>query len=102
MGGSQHLGCPPGVVVVEVLGDDGAASDEVVVGVEDEASPGELSRAGLSVADAWDWVGVVPHPALLLAEHLRLRAALPPHSSTAAPAGQTTAEPRSEQNSYEV
>lgn len=49
--GSQHLGSPPRVVVVEVLRDDGAGSNEVVVGVEDETGPGELSWRGLSMAD---------------------------------------------------
>jgi len=51
VGGSQHLGGPPGVVVVEVLRDDGAGSNKVVVGVEDETGPGELSWRGLSMAD---------------------------------------------------
>jgi len=51
VGSSQHLGSPPGVVVVEVLRDEGAGSNKVVVGVEDETGPGELSRRGLSMGD---------------------------------------------------
>ena len=33
-----------GVVVAEVVGDDGAGADKVVVLVEEETGPGELSR----------------------------------------------------------
>ena len=52
VGGCQHLGRPSRVVVIEVLRDDGTAADKVVVCVEDEAGPGELSRTGLSVAQS--------------------------------------------------
>ena len=72
VGGSQHLGCPPGVVVVEVLGDDGAGSNKVVVRVEDEAGPGELSRGGLSMRDTRGWPGVRPLSTLFLTEGLAL------------------------------
>merc|ERR1719471_574771 len=51
VGSCQHLGGSPGVVVVEVLRDDGAGSDKVVVRVEDETGPGKLSRRRLSMAN---------------------------------------------------
>jgi len=41
-----------GIVVAEVGGDDGAGADEVVLLVEDEASPGELTWAGQPVGQA--------------------------------------------------
>ena len=82
VGGSQHLGGPPRVVVVEVLRDDGAGSNEVVVGVEDETGPGKLSRRGLSVPDTRGWPGVGPLPTLVLAEHLALCTSLAPSPST--------------------
>jgi len=66
VGSSKHLGRPSRVVVVEVLWDDGAGADEVVVGVEDEAGPGELSGAGLSVTQSRGRSGVEPLTALLL------------------------------------
>ena len=41
-----------GIVVAEVGGDDGAGADEVVLLIEDEASPGELTWAGQPVGQA--------------------------------------------------
>ena len=47
--GSEHLLRPPAHVVVEPLRDDGARGDEVVVPVENEAHPGKLIGAGLTL-----------------------------------------------------
>ena len=42
----------PIVIVARVIGDDGAASDEVVVLIEKEAGPRKFSRAGLTVTQS--------------------------------------------------
>merc|ERR1719411_1809472 len=66
------------VVVVEVVRDEGAGADEVVVLVEEDAGPGKLSRRGLAVLEAGDWAGVRPGPALLGSVHGGLSTALGP------------------------
>ena len=48
MGGSEHL--PGGdVVVAEVIRDDSAAADEVIVLVEQKTCPGELPRGAVTM-----------------------------------------------------
>merc|ERR1719412_2994880 len=66
------------VVVAEVVRDDGAGPDEVVVLVEEDAGPGELSRGGLTVLEAGDGARVGPGAALLGSVHWGLSAALGP------------------------
>jgi hypothetical protein len=68
---------PPGVAVAEVLRDEGAGADEVVVLVEEEAGPGELPGAGLPVLPAGGGAPLA-RAALLAARHHLLRAVLPP------------------------
>ncbi len=75
----DDLPCPPGVAVAEVLGDEGAGADEVVVLVEEEAGPGELSWAGLPVLPAGGGAPL-PRAALLAARHHLLGAVLPPEA----------------------
>ena len=53
------------VVVAAVLSDDGTAADEVVVLVEHQASPGELSGGGLAVLEVGGRTGVGPGSTLL-------------------------------------
>ncbi len=79
VGGSNDLLSAPGVVVAEVLRDDGAGADEVVVLVEQKAGPGELARTRLPV---FPTLGLTPLPgaALLAARRDLLRAVLPPES----------------------
>jgi len=50
VGSSDHLPGAPVVVIAEVVGDDGAAPDEVIILVEQETSPWELSRTSLSMS----------------------------------------------------
>merc|ERR1719322_944059 len=62
-----HGNSPSGdiVVVAGVVGDDGAGSDKVIVLVEKDTRPWELSWRGLSVLEARDWSGIVPGSAFL-------------------------------------
>merc|ERR1719412_2356266 len=76
--GGENLPGGGVVVVAEVVRDDGAGADEVVVLVEEDAGPGELSRRGLTVLEAGDGAGVGPGAALLGSVHGGLRAALGP------------------------
>merc|ERR1711971_1347476 len=51
VGSSDNLPCASSIVVAAVVGNDSTAADEVVVLVENKASPGELTRTGLSVLE---------------------------------------------------
>jgi hypothetical protein len=66
-------------VIAGVVGDDGAAADEIVVLVEEETGHGKLSRAGLAMGEARDW-SEVPCSTLLVGTLLddSLRASLGP------------------------
>ena len=48
-----------------VTGNDGAAADEVVVLVEEETDPRELSWGRFSMVEVGDWTEIVPSSALL-------------------------------------
>ena len=48
------------VVVAEVVRDDGAGADKVVVLVEEDAGPGELPGGGLAVGEAGHGASVTP------------------------------------------
>ena len=48
VGSGQHFPCTARVVVAEVLGNNDTCADEVVVLIEKETGPGELSRGGLA------------------------------------------------------
>jgi len=61
----ENLPCGDIVVVAGVVGDDGAGSDKVIVLVEKDTRPWELSWRGLSVLEARDWSGIVPGSAFL-------------------------------------
>ena len=52
---SDDLGGPGAQAVAGGLRDDGAAAHEVVILIEDETSPWELSWGGLAVREATDW-----------------------------------------------
>ena len=58
MGGGNDLPGGGVVVVAEVVRDDGAGADKVVVLVEEDAGPGELPGGGLAVREAADGAGV--------------------------------------------
>ena len=73
---SDDLSCTSSVVVAAVVRDDRTASDEVVVLVENEAGPGELARAGLSVLETTSRCWEVPGPTLLTRIHNPLVAAI--------------------------
>ena len=73
-----------GVVVAEVLGDDGTRADEVVVLVEQAADPGELCRAGLGVLSAGGGTPLARAARLAASLHHLLRAVLPPNPLRAA------------------
>ena len=66
------------VVVAEVVGDDGAGADKVVVLVEEDAGPGELPGGGLAVGEATDGAGIGPGAACLGSIDGGLLAALGP------------------------
>ena len=73
---SDNLPCASSVVVAAVVGNDSTASNEVVVLVENKTSPGELTRAGLSVLETTSRCWEVPCPALLARIHNPLVAAV--------------------------
>ena len=66
------------VVVAEVVRDDGAGADKVVVLVEEDAGPGELPGGGLAVGEATDGAGIGPGAACLGSIDRGLLAALGP------------------------
>merc|ERR1719346_15801 len=74
---SDDLPCASSVVVAAVVRDDRTASNEVVVLVEDKTSPGELSRARLSVLKTASRSREVPSAALLPRVHHPLVATVP-------------------------
>ena len=65
MGSGDNLPCASSIVVAAVVGNDSTAADEVVVLVENEAGPGELTGARLAVREATSWCWEVPCSALL-------------------------------------
>ncbi len=71
---------PPGVAVAEVLRDEGAGADEVVVLVEEKAGPGELPGAGLPVLPAGGGAPLARAALLAAAARHLLRAVLPPEA----------------------
>lgn len=77
MGGGDDLPGRSAVVVTEVVGDERAGADEVVVLVEEETGPGELSRSRSTVTQVPE-EGLLPGAALLGAASHVLRAALGP------------------------
>jgi len=76
--GCQDLPGGNVVVVVEVSGDDGACSNEVVVLVKEDAVPWELPGRALTVGEAGDGARVVPGAALLSCVLRGLSASLHP------------------------
>merc|ERR1712172_114118 len=76
VGGSDNLPCASSIVVAAVVGNDSTASNKVVVLVENETSPGELTRTGLSVLETTSRCWEVPCSALLARIHNSLVAAV--------------------------
>jgi len=66
------------VVVGGVVGDDGAGADKVVVLVEEDTGPWELSWRRLSVLETRDWSGIVPGSAFLISVNWSLVTSLGP------------------------
>ena len=60
VGGGDDLPGGGVVVVAEVVRDDGAGADKVVVLVEEDAGPGELPGGGLAVGEAGHGASVTP------------------------------------------
>merc|ERR1719333_1484700 len=54
VGGSEHLPGGGVVVVAEVIGDDSAGANKVIVLVKEDAGPGELPRGSLAMREASD------------------------------------------------
>jgi len=65
VGGSEHLPGGGVVVVTEVISDDSAGANKVIVLVEEDAGPGELSRRGLAMREAIDGASIGPGAASL-------------------------------------
>merc|ERR1719400_2942646 len=76
VGSGDNLPCASSIVVAAVVGNDSTAADEVVVLVENEAGPGELTGARLAVLEATSWCWEVPCSALLARIHNLLVAAV--------------------------
>ena len=66
------------VVVAEVIRDDGAGADKVVVLVEEDAGPGELPGGGLAMGEATGGASIGPGAASLCSIDRSLLAALGP------------------------
>jgi len=78
MGSSKNLSGGDIVVVAGVVRDDGAGSDKVVVLVEEDTGPWELSWRRLSVLEARDWSWIVPGSAFLISVNWSLVTSLGP------------------------
>merc|ERR1712130_435215 len=65
VGSGDNLPCASSIVVAAVIGNYSTAADEVVVLVENEAGPGELTWARLAMLEATSWCWEVPCSALL-------------------------------------
>ena len=68
------------VVVCGVISNDGTGSNKVIILVQKDASPWELSRGSLTIAKARDWAWVVSSSTLLGAIDWGLLASLGPVS----------------------
>jgi len=66
------------VVVGGVVGDDGAGADKVVVLVEEDTGPWELSWRRLSVLETRDWSWIVPGSTFLISVNWSLVTSLGP------------------------
>ena len=69
VGSSDNLPCASSIVVAAVVGNDSTAADEVVVLVENEAGPGELTGTRLAMLEATRRCWEVPCSALLARIH---------------------------------
>ena len=78
MGSCQDLPGGGVVVVAEVIRDDGAGADKVVVLVEEDAGPGEFPGGGLAMREATDGGSIAPGAAGLCSIDGSLLAALCP------------------------
>ena len=59
-------GCDDPVSALSIVtGNDGAAGNKIVVQVEDETCPRELSRRRFSMFEVGDWTEIVPSSTLL-------------------------------------
>ena len=59
-------GCDDPVSAMSIVtGNDGAAADKIIVLVEDETGPRELSWGRFSMVEVGDWVEIVPSTTLL-------------------------------------
>jgi len=65
VGGSEHLPGGGVVVVAEVISDDSAGANKVIVLVEKDTGPGELPRGSLAMREASDRASIGPGAASL-------------------------------------
>jgi len=75
---SENFSCGLVVVVCGVISNDGTGSNKVIILVQKDASPWELSRGSLTIAKTRDWAWVVSSSTLLGAIDRGLLASLGP------------------------